>query len=280
MQRGLVIKAGPLRRTGWPWSAQVEATDVSATQTLFNVGWRAERVVAAFWPSDPQALHVEPLGQQALRLHDGRVITMGGGETMLRVPFAADAPVGLSVRNMAVQLEGGTGLRIGTLDAQVADGAVAMQASVRPLLRLPTPFDRLAEVSARLVATPPLPCSANLEESVTAWQARQGRVDPEFSVMFGPLQASGHGTAGLDRQLQPWFDAQLRLRGVGEALDAGVQAGALPQGPATAAKAVFAVLALGAAGGPVTVPARLGQGVLTVAGFPLLRVPRVAWPLP
>ncbi len=276
--RGILIKHGPAYRSGWPWAAQVDVADVAAEQVSLDLRWHADRVSIALQPDNLKALSVTPVGPQAIEIAGWGTLAIAGGPERLRLPFAADEPVGVSVRDIVARASDGRGLRISELEARVGGGAAAARALVQPLQALPAPFDGPADIAARLVAHPPWPDGA---AAAAAWQAEQGRLDvPEFSLNLGPLQVSGTGTGGLDQALQPRFEATLRLRGVDQALDAAVQAGAVMPGPAAAAKAVFAVLSLASGGGPVTAPARLENGLASVANFPLLRVPRVAWPPP
>ena len=275
--RGVLIKHGPAHRSGWPWAAQVDVANVAVEQGPLDLRWHADRVSIALRSGDLKALSVTPVGPQAIEIAGWGAFAIEGGPEKLRLPFAAEKPVGVSVRDVVARASDGRGLRISELEARVGGGAAAGRALVQPLQAWPAPFDGPADIAARLVAHPPWPGGA----AAAAWQAEQGRLDvPEFSFSLGPLQVSGTGTGGLDRALQPRFEGRLRLRGVDQALDAAVQAGAMMPGPATAAKAVFTVLSLASGGGPVTAPARLEDGLVSVANFPLLRVPRVAWPPP
>jgi hypothetical protein len=63
-------------------------------------------------------------------------------------------------------------------------------------------------------------------------------------------------------------------------LDAAGRAGLLAPGPEAAAQAVLGLLALGARGGPVPIQVTLVDRRLTVAQFPLLRLPLLDWNLP
>ncbi len=279
--RGFDIRHGPVRRSGWPWAAEVDVADVVAEHIPLDLRWHADRVSVAFRLRDSKGLTISPVGPQVIEVAGSGPLAVEGGMERLRIPFAAGAPAEASFRDVVVRAEDGRGLRISELEAEAAGGAAAGRASVQPLQAFPTPFDRQADIAARLVMLPPWPGGAMSAGAAAAWQAGQGRLDvPEFSLVWGPLQVSGAGSGGLGRALQPRFEARLRLRGVGEALDAAAQAGVVARSPAAAAKAVFAVLSLASGGGPVTVPARLEDGLASVANFPLLRVPRVAWPPP
>ena len=282
--RGVLIKHGPAHRSGWPWAAQVDVADVAVEQGPLDLRWRADRVSIALLPGDLKGLSVTPVGSQAIEIAGWGTLAIAGGSERLRLPFAAEEPVRVSVRDVVAKASDGHGLRVSELEAQVGGDAAAGRALVQPLQAWPAPFDGPADIAARLVAHPSWPDGAAGGATATAaaaWQAAQGRLDvPEFSFNLGPLQVSGTGTGGLDQALQPRFEATLQVRGVDQALDAAVQAGALMPGPAAAAKAVLTVLSLASGGGPAPAPARLEDGLVSVANFPLLRVPRVAWPSP
>lgn len=91
------------------------------------------------------------------------------------------------------------------------------------------------------------------------------------------LAVDAAGTARLDDTLQPVLSLTAKVSGYRPALDKLVAAGVVTAPAATAAKAVLGLLSGHDAQAPATVPVRLDGGVLAIAGFPLLRLPPLAW---
>jgi hypothetical protein len=103
----------------------------------------------------------------------------------------------------------------------------------------------------------------------------------------GPASASGSAVLALDEALQPAGAGTLRVVGAGAVLDAATRGGLLPQRNAGATRLVLRMMErLPPEGGPpvLEVPLTLEERTLSLARFPLLRLPALEWwspaPLP
>ena len=140
------------------------------------------------------------------------------------------------------------------------------------------PFDGSASLSLRVVVTQPFPATPTPAQSAALWQRAGGRVEVrEFALRLASLAVDGSGEGGLDARLQPEGQATLRVAGAAAVLDAAAAAGLVAAGPASAMRAVLGLLTLAAHGGPVTLPVELADRTVTVARFPLLRLPVLDW---
>ena len=199
-----------------------------------------------------------------------------------RAELAVDlrgAPPQAHATDLQVMLPAGR-LDIGVVAAAFPPGAI--EATLTGI-RLPNgaggqvqpPIDRLAW-QARL--SQPVPPGAVPAERARAWRNAGGRLElSRVSLRWGPLDATGQGTVTLDDQLQPRAEASIEATGLPATLDALARSGAIAPTAASAAKAVLAILAAPAPGAPVRVPVQLADGILTVARFPLVRFPPLAW---
>ena len=257
-QQGWRVEAGPVRRAGWPWRATVRAPGLVAARQLGGSELRvtAEWLDVSIAPAEPHTLRIEPGGTQTLSWRDVTA-AVATREAALRTPLDGDAPLTLRARDLQALTPAGEGVRIGTLDARFdAVALVGSASAVRPSPAWPAPFDGGADVSLRALAT------------------RPGALEvPDAALAWGPLRATGSGAGELDQDRQPAFRAALRVQGAAETLDAASRSGLLQPGPAAAAKAVLGLLSLAAKGGPIALPVVLQGSTLTVAQFPLLRLP-------
>ena len=145
--------------------------------------------------------------------------------------------------------------------------------------------------------------SASIEADGFAWQADRASIDAplrwpdshgagavahlqaggavdvsDVTLAMGGARAIGKGRIWLDDALQPRLDATMRVTGYEAGLDGLAAAGVLTRPGAMAAKAVLGLLAAPTPDGGAEVPVQVAGDVLTVARFPLLRMPALNWP--
>jgi hypothetical protein len=117
-----------------------------------------------------------------------------------------------------------------------------------------------------------------------AWRDGGGMLDlRSLDLRWGRISATAMATLTLDEDLQPTGAGTLRLAGGGEVLDAAASTGLLAPRTATTARTVLTLLSrTPPEGGPpqIEVPLTLEDGVLALARFPLLQLPRWTWPAP
>jgi hypothetical protein len=183
---------------------------------------------------------------------------------------------------------GGIGVASWRADSTPTDGAglhfmlTARDLDLGHAVRVPPALgDRVAgiELDAALPAGPP-PVAPTAQASATAWRGAGGAIDlNRLAVRYGPLDASVSGRLALDAALRPAGSLAVSARGLPAFVDA---LGAWDGLPPRTGQAVAGVLALLAGGGgePVSLPVVLADGRVSVAGFPLARLPRLGWEPP
>lgn len=270
------LAPGAVRPVGWPSRAGLEIGPASITAG--ELLWRAERIAASTplrWPGmSAGPIDVTPAGQ--------------------RVRFDSGAERVVTTRNWTIEVLGDD-VRLQSLELDVAGlfntealqlwlGPWGLTASARHL-RLSSvamaPGPVVDTLALHAVLTQPVQYLENLRSSAIAWQAAAGVADlPEFTLSAGNTRVSGSARAWLDADLQPRLDGMVHVTGYAAGLDELVAAGFLAAQTAVAAKAILGLLAASSADGGVDVPVRIADGVLTVAQFPLRRLPSLEWSSP
>ena len=275
---GWRVEAGAARRGGWPLRAAVVLDGVVVTRELggTRLRWTADGLDAGIGAWAPNMVVVSPLGEQAVTVGAGAPVPVLGTMTV-RVPLR-DGAVVAAARDVAVRGVG-WGLGVATAEAQWDGQALAVTAGgIVPSPKMAAPFDGAADMVLHAVLMQPFPQAATPGESARAWRQAGGRLEVRsLGLHLAALAAEGSGEGGLDGRLQPEGRAALRVTGAAEVLDAAAAAGLVAPGPASAARAVLQLLTLAARGGPVAVQVELREGVLTVARFPIVRVPVLDW---
>ena len=278
---GWTISMGPVRRAGWPWAAAAEVSDVVVTRRVAEVPvrWSAERVTLAISPREPRVLRAEPGGVQRVQAGGAPPFAVLAEQATLRVPLTDDGQAMLRLSSVSASTDAGEGVRIAGLEMRFGAGAIVGTATGIMLMPpLPSPFDGAATASLRMVSDTPFPVTPNDAEAAAEWRKAGGMVAVrEIELALGPLRVSGTGSGGLDADLQPRFAARIEAQGATDVLDAALRAGLVQPGPARAARAVLGLLTMAVRGGPVILPVTLENRVLTVAQFPLARVPSIGW---
>jgi hypothetical protein len=284
---GWQIETGAAVSGGWPFSATIQLQRVTATRALggTTIRWTAPSIEVSVTLREPQTALVSTSGIQTVALGTGRSIPVQLAAASVRIPLNGGSPTfDLSdlVCPLPSERPGGTTLRIGHVIGEVAPlaaGFTAEGVSISP--GFPAPFDSPLALSAGIHLTADFPNAASPGASARAWHDAGGQVDiPAMTLQWGPLQISGSGSGGLDADLQPQGQARLEVVGAAEVLDAAGRAGLLPPGPEAAARAVLALLALAAPGRPIPLPIILADRTVTVAQFPLARLPMLDWNTP
>lgn len=296
--QGLALETGPAQSAGWPFAARLELPDVVAGPDGVPGGGvlrtaRASVGVSLLQPGMvrvvlPQPLRLALPGQpevaaSAAEWHVDVPLRQADRAAMDAVDWRADwTPAGAAPQTLTAALlhllvtPDALDTRL-TLSAQAIDLPGPLDGTTWPLGR------RLASVSgdATLHGLPPDTASS---AALAGWRALGGRLDISRGAFgYGPLGVLGSGSLTLDAALQPAATAQLRVFGAVATLDALAQARVLDANAATAVKAVLALLTRvpEEGGAPVVdLPLRLRDRVLSLAGYPLLKLPPLAWPQP
>lgn len=276
---GWQLTSGSPSRTGWPFTATVRFPAATATRPLggTTIRWTAETIDVTLSPWHPQVLLAAAAGAQTLTV-GGAAIPLQASVATLRVPLNA-GPSMFEFRNVRLGLPNHDSVRLAHLTGEIetlAAGFTADGVMISPALQ--PPFDGPLAVSGGLHLTSGFSDAATPAASALAWQHAGGRVSiPALMVQWGPLNVSGSGEGGLDGQLQPQGQARLEVTGAEQVLDAAGRGGLLAPGPAAAIRAVLSLLSLARQGGPIPFQVTLADRTLTVAQFPLLRLPSLDW---
>ena len=276
--RGWRIESNTPERRGWPWAPSVRLSHVVASRAVGNgiLRWTGERVDLIVGLHDLGAVRIAPSGTQALDVSPYAPIRFSAGHALMRVPFADKSPATIDLRNLTVDGTNFT-FEAGLVNAEITATAITLSASaIEVVPPLSPPFDAAARGSMRL-ATNVQPWRGTAAE----WKTAGGRIElPALELRWGPLILLGSGTGQLDADLQPDAAVTLRINGAVETLATMARAGLIAPAPASAARAVLGLLTLAAHGGPVTLPVVFADQTVTVAQFPLLRLPSMPWNKP
>ena len=273
--QGWRVVLGPAWPSGWPGRAGLRFGPASIEAGGF--AWRADQATIDAplrWP--PSASGLGPVRVRA----SGQQVRFGSG-----VPLAAASQdLQLEVAGGVATLAG-TGVSLAPLfeaeAVRLRVGPEGLALSVQRLKPLGSAGMRGPGIDAlalHATATPPFPVAGTPRLAATAWRQAGGAVDlSDVTVTMGHAHASGTGRIWLDDALQPRLDGTLHVTGYEAGLDELAAAGVLTRPAAVAAKAVLGLLAAPAPDGGATIPVQVADGVLSVARFPLLRVPTLDW---
>lgn len=265
---GWVIQAEAPSYAGWPFAAAVSYRRIAVDGTAAGVpaAWSADEVSMVVHAAQPGTLLVVPAGVQRWRLAGAAWVPVTAASFELAMDGTATV---LSGRGGALHLPGGP---VGIAGLQARAVGRSLQVSLTGIEA--APFLEAGRATLDAVLTGPVPAGPGLAGSAAAWRDGGGTVQvSSVTLEAGGLVVSASGGGGLDASLQPVLDLVAQVRGHRAALDRLVQAGVVPASTAVAAKAVLGLLSGRDADAPATVRLRLADAVVSVAGFPVLRVP-------
>ena len=268
---GWAIASDAPRRGGWPTGASVSFAHLSMDGRAAGVplAWAADEVSLGIHAAHPDALLITARGEQRWRLGHGPEVPVTATALQLAVTQSSAA---LSGRGVTVRLPGGP-VEVGALQVEGAGQSARGTLTAVKAPSLPTANLSISEA----VLTQPVAFNGDAEAAAAAWREAGGTLEVRGLVLeAGSLAVAASGTGRLDASLQPALDLTAQARGHRAALDDLVQAGFVPASAAVAAKAVLNLLTP-RPDAPAVVPVRIADGALSVAGFPLLRVPGVNW---
>ncbi len=275
--QGWRVVFGPAWPRGWPGRAGLQFGPASVEAG--GLAWRADRAAIDTplrWPESmsgtPGPARVRADGQQ-IRLGSGPVLAVVSRDLQLEVSGGAATLAGTGVGIAQVFEAEALQLRLGP------EGLALSARRLKPLGSARMRGQVVDALALHASATPPLPFAGDLRSAATAWRQAGGAVDvSDITLTMGGAHALGKARAGLDDALQPVLDGTMHVTGYEAGLDELAAAGVLARQTVVAAKAVFGLLAAPAPDGGADVPVQVAGGVLTVARFPLLRVPMLAGP--
>jgi len=293
--QGVAISAGPATSAGWPLAARLELPDVVVGPGGLPAGavLRTARVGVGASLLEPGLLRVALPGPVRLTLPHAPEVAAGAADWHIDVPLAqADRAAMDATAWRADWTDAGHAQTLtaalahlllvpDALDTQITFSAQAIDLPNPPSGKAWPLGNRLASLSGDATLRGALPDIATAA-AVSGWRALGGRLDiSRMAFGYGPLGVSGNGSATLDAALQPAATAELDVLGAAATVDALVAAHVLNANAATAAKGLLSLLTKVPEGGgaPQTnLPLRLQNRTVSLAGFPLARLPVLTWP--
>ncbi len=286
---------------GWPLAASLDLADVrlrgGAPFLPVAFTWDAAGLDLRVAPLAPATLVILARGEQRIALQDGPALALNGGTLRARLSLTRPGPpwvVDVDAEGVHAGPPQGAAAAIGamtveaTLAPEVTAAAAALSATLSaerielPPAR-PWPLgERIEFIDADIALTGPIPPSGASAARAETWRKAGGQATLRSGTLrWGPLDATATGTGGLDTQLQPLAEGTARVIGWARTLDVLAAHHVISDHAALTAKAVVSLLAeTPPDGGPsvLTVPFAAHDGILSVRGIPLLRLPALAWP--
>ncbi len=287
---GYEVRGFPFRLT-----LVVEAPRIAWPAAPNGFDWRGEWITAYLQPWDPTHVIVDLQGRQRLGWTVGGVdsaITLIAEVARLSVildragklkRYSADvqgAEITLDDRPPApvarIRMAGRHNR--GEDDAR-PDGSIDLSFHVE---RFELPADRTSPLGRilenfQVVAFLPAPVPAEASHAaLIRWRDSGGKVDlRRLEAKWGPLEVTGHGTAGLDRAMRPVGSLNAEIRGHEKTLDALVAARQMSRSDAKIANFALKLLSRKGADGRrfVKAPVNLQDGWLYVGPVPILPLP-------
>jgi hypothetical protein len=279
--QGLSVGSGTPMRGGWPFAAEVMLPSVTVATTGNRASWQADQVVLRLSPLHPGTLALTVNGTQTVRVGVTAPTTITAQRLAAFIPLNPPQIVTIEGRAVTARLPAGP-LTIGTLNARLDGLNLDLSAARLALPGTTLPFDgAIDSVAARLHVTVPVLVLPDPAQTAAAWVHAGGRVMVDHAALrWGPLDAQGTGTGGLDASLQPFASGTVHLTGYGEAIDALSRAGTIGRNDARVANTLLGLLARPVADGTVAVdvPLALQDGKLSMGLVPLARLQPLTWP--
>ncbi len=274
--QGWRVVLGPAWPRGWPGHAGLQFGPTSIETN--GLAWRADRAfidTPLRWPASlsgtlPDPAHMRAEGQQ-IRLGAGAALAVVSQDLQVEISGDAATLVATNVGIAQVFEAEDLHLRLGP------KGLALTARRLKPLDPAQMRGLVVETLALHASATRPVRFARDLRSTAMAWQEAGGTAD--ITLTTGHARAFGQGRIGLDDALQPRLDGVMHVTGYEAGLDELAAAGVLARQAAVAAKAVLGLLAAPTADGGADVPVQVAAGTLTVARFPLLRIPVLTWPV-
>ena len=279
---GWTLSAGATRWRGWPDAAEIILPDSvlrTGPDIIPPLTWTAPRAGLRLSAWHPQTLTAWASGAQTLIIGAAPALPFTARTLEATIDLTARDPVRIAATDLDVTAPNGP-VRVASaglllLPAALSGTLSGISLTGRAGQPVTPPIDTLT-LQGRI--TPAIEPQPSAIESARRWRARDGKLElSAVSLRWASLDATAAATLTLDPALQPALTGTVTATGLGAIVEQLAQTGALTRSSATAIQAVLVILAAPAAGGPVTLPVTLRDGVLTVARIPLLRFAPLAW---
>jgi hypothetical protein len=285
---GYSVATGAPSRAGWPLHAEVLLPGVTfATAgpgSATAITWRAEQLRLVYTPWRPWQVAAVLDGPQSLQLGLAPPVTVLAAHFDVLIPLdpaGQAAGVIAEAHDLSLPVGGGS-LAAGSvrLQLQPQRGLLSVESLVLPVKTLPF-GGAIASLELRARSTVPIPPGQDPAAALAAWHGAGGKlVIDDVALKWGPLDAAGTATLGLDDALQPAGNGTLRLTGYAEAIDALVRSAAISRSQARVAGTLLGLMSRTEPGQPpvVELPLGLHDRLLSTGAIALLKLPPVALP--
>jgi hypothetical protein len=278
--QGVTVQAGPPARGGWPFAAELLLPGIGIDNGV--AAWRADSVRLDLSLLHPMTLAIDVDGPQTIRVDGLPPITVTARGVTAAIPLNNPGQINFEAHSIATTLAGGS-LQISVLAGRFDPAGLEIAASQLTLPNAGLPFGGAIErASARLRMVGKLPSAADIPHPAAAaadWARAGGQVVvDDATLVWGPLDAQGHFSAGLDPALQPTGSGSLHMSGYHAAIDALVRAGTIGRNAARVATTVLDMMATNTDPAVVDIPLTLRGGTVAMGAIPLVRFAPVAWP--
>lgn len=291
-EQGWKVGTGTPLHSGWPFQAVVTVPEVRVVHAASTLVLQTAAVRLTLSPRTPSRVTVAldgPVvaaidGEAAVPITfsraEGRFTIVGPGdaEIVLREVRGVfpEGPVALGRFDMHAIYNAAAEASQDALAVEVTAGEIELAG----LLPLPATGlgTRIALAELNFTLSGPIWLGLGNQRAVAAaWRDGGGRLSiARLAAQWGRLDLDLQATIGLDARLQPEGRGTLGAGGVSELLDRMVGEGLVPPSSARAIKAVISMMPK-TPDGQVSVPAVLQNGTVTVARFPMARMPLVQW---
>jgi hypothetical protein len=285
---GFVVEAGPPRRGGWPFDAELILPAVTmATGTPGQpdaVAWQCDQVRLVYAPWMPEMLTLLVDGNQTVRLGAGPPVDVSVGRLDAHIPLDATGQAqgfAVAAREVAIPVPGGP-VRIGALSVHVRQMDAFVSASDTTVPGPNLPFGgTIASVDFHVRSSGPIPFLRDVASALAAWRDHgQTLAIDDLVLRWGPLDVRGNGSLGLDAAMQPDGTAQVQLTGFMEVIEALARSGAITRNDARVAGTLLGLMSRPGASdvAEADLPLTLKDRTLLVGAIPVARVPVLVWP--
>lgn len=276
--QGVAVSGGVPTLAGWPLAGGIDVPDVRIDGPGWQ--WTTARLGVSVRPWQPDRLRVAPATPQSF-VSGGTTLAVDAADALVTLTLPAGDRPAVAVSGLSVTTPAG---RVtiehagGTLDDTAPQPRLTVGATGVVLPPGPAYLLGPAIAAIDLDATTDRALPTLHAPALAAWRDAGGTVRiGSMRLRWGTLALDATGTAALDRALQPLADLRVAMTGQDAALEAAVSHGLIQPRAAGAVRAVLALLA-GAQPSGGTIPVSLRDGSVAVAGFPVARLPPVAWP--
>ena len=279
---GWSLSADPARWRGWPVAAEIVLPNAilrSGPDIIPPLAWTAGTQTLRLDALNPSRLTVSAAGPQSIAVVGSPPLAFTARSLTATLDLTGADPAVIGATDLDIAAPAGP-VRIASARLDTRPDGLAMLLSAVSLpgsdgQPIQPPIDSLHVVARLSTPIVPMPTAA---ASAERWRANGGHLDiADAALAWGPLAVTGTATVTLDPALQPALTGHLAATGLFAGLDRLVATGALTASGALAVRGMLTILAAPSGTGPVTLPITVGNGTVSLARIPVLRLAPLRW---